>query len=360
MPLSNVIVTNFSQSGILPEHTTGSNEHNNTMPRSGLITLTPSSSTDNPSGGSPGYWGLCTSNLTISGAPGWDSGKWTTSLENTTPWCDSSNPLINTDYDPGGLPEGQSIFYSGDRLIGYDFWQYNLLQENGEVYTPTAGFGNAWTHYRWWSHTLQQVEYSYQPWYDEFVAKWPEQVKSVVAVNSMPMNPDLTAQQGNKVFVVIVLKDNVEGMSVINLNNQTLRIDIDGAPDFIEFSTNGMPTDGWSTGTPEQDADVDVTGQAWYNNTSNSDEDAPDPTDGVDADQSSGGVDSVVEETVDLSFGDSEEDEAWGNSGLSTSEIAFNNSNVSSYNGLANSAADYNDIDYNAEGCDYCDDDGNY
>ena len=52
----------------------------------------------------------------------------------------------------------------------------------------------------------------------------------LLKIEDNKITPMMLAQQGNKVFVVVVLKPYVEGMEIINLNSQVLRVDLDGEP----------------------------------------------------------------------------------------------------------------------------------
>ena len=120
MPLLNVTVKNFKQTGILPtdstslqqDQTTGaSSPAYTTLAKSALITLTPNAADAPNDAGGEGYWTIGTNNITIGGITGQASGYWLWygpeigSGETGSQggyWCHSSNKLKDSEYDPGG------------------------------------------------------------------------------------------------------------------------------------------------------------------------------------------------------------------------------------------------------------------
>ena len=363
MPLSNIYITNFRHNNFLnTDSTTGTIlstgaeiPETHTFPKSALIVMNASVSTENPVVGSEGYWGFGTNNLKISGYGGQTSWKWITHTTATTStatgipffFTHSSNHLKDTEYDPGGGAGYVSLIANnGDLRIGYDFWQYNLLQENGESYEPTSGQPH--TYYKYWLHP-DSVTNSVNADYPEYAENWNPLVKKVVAVNSMPLNSMMKAQQGNTVFVVVIFQEGLVGQDFIDAGME-IRVDLDGNPDFTEFEelTVNQFTGDWQTESSGEGAPIDTQSGGGTTVTTNtgSDNQQLNP-DGLDADDqlsSPSGI-SSEDQSITISVSDSEVEEEWGNSGLTTSQIDAGSSNISSYDGLAASTPDSVDED---------------
>ncbi len=351
MPLSNIAIINFRHNDFLVTDTTVGNQvwngsnyteipDTNTFPKSALITMIPSTSTENPVAGSEGYWGFGTNNLTISGFGGQSTWKWLTHTSaNGIPYFLGNNfrRLKNTEYDPaGGAGYSTLINSNTDLRIGYDFWKYNLLQENGESYEPTSGQPN--TYYKYWLHpdlNQQNVNVTHP----EYAENWHPLVKEVVAVNSMPLNSMNKAQQGNKVFVVVIFQDNLTGQDFVDAGME-IRVDLDGNPDFTEFiedEENQFPSDWQMEAVGDEAEDTETSsGQTTTSNTS-SDNTQTEIVDGIDADDSSLTTGSALSEDqqLNISVSDSETDESWGNDGLTESQIDAGASNTSGYDTMA-------------------------
>tara|TARA_Y100001963_G_scaffold154703_1_gene244085 strand:+ start:1335 stop:2654 length:1320 start_codon:yes stop_codon:yes gene_type:complete len=275
MPLTNVYIKNFKlDSFIVTDETSLQTYHelwqqgdpsgiagnvnpagqSNTLPRSVLITLNASSlSADNPNGGGEGYWSFGTKDLKIGDCTTWginnpdcvensegiESGKWLFYVNYTDPvgayYTHPACPLKNMEFDPGG---GCHVSYwssSGHyptsvTKIGHDFWKSKLQGEYmGEPYEPTIG--EPVTYYRHWSE-------NHNPIVSGFL--WDDVVKHVTAVNSMPLNADGTAQQGNKVYCIVTLKYGVTGQDIVDLGG-VVRVNFNGSPTFV--STEDPNTD---------------------------------------------------------------------------------------------------------------------
>ena len=368
MPLSNIIIKNFRLNDFLVTDSTVGNQvwggssyievaDTNTFPKSALITISASSSTENPIAGSEGYWGFGTNNLLISGYGGETS--WKLLVNQTSSATNSygqpyhigatTRQLKDTEYDPAGGGNYATMVASSipfDARIGYDFWQYNLLQENGESYEPTAGQPN--TYYKYWLHP-DSVTNSINASYPEYAENWNPLVKKIVAVNSMPLNAMSKAQQGNKVFVIVVFQDDLTGQDFVDAGME-IRVDLDGNPDFTEFvedEINQFPND-WQMEDVEDEAeDTDISnGQTTTTNTLNDNFWAA-LIEGIDPDDFSFAADNEVSEDQELniSVSDSEVEELWGNDGLTESEIDAGSNNVSGYDALAAESADSVDED---------------
>tara|TARA_Y100001973_G_scaffold106368_1_gene183826 strand:+ start:2052 stop:3287 length:1236 start_codon:yes stop_codon:yes gene_type:complete len=286
MPLLNVTVTNFKQENITPNDTTSLVQvvpyegapfttgvtDSNTLPRACLITLTPSAISENPISGAEGYFSIGTNDITISGLDGTTSGQWLTygnpynndaiTSNQDAYWTTPGMKLQFTEYDPGGggslnnftsssptlsLESGQweLIDQVYDYKIGHDFWKANLEGTwLGEPYHPRPG--QPATYYKYFlpptsdNETLAGIlEYDI----DAF-ENWDDKVQHIVAVNSMPLNADGTAPQGNRVFLIIVLKENITGSDLM-IQNSTISIDIDGSPTFVDFENDIYDPDDW-------------------------------------------------------------------------------------------------------------------
>ena len=348
MPLNNINIKNFRLSNYLASDTARSrtyhevylagepggivNNHNtkarsNTLPNAGLIRLQPSGSTDNPSGGLSGYWSFGTHDITLGDCEGFstsncnseingnDSGKWFSYADYSEPpgayWSHTQNKLKFTDYDPGmGLhpmlwgntnPDGYSDSVMG---IGHDFWKQKLQGEYlGEPYEPTSG--QPMTYYRYWEiDTVQNATNS-------FVAD--DVVQRVVCVNSMPLNADNTAQQGNIVYCIACLHRGSSFTSVSGENGVT-GADIEALGGIVTVNFNGEPTFivteesvvvDTSTSTWNDDSIVDYDDEPSDWSVSN-DESEPDTFDAVDEGGGlDGGVSGVVADGVfELEFVD--------------------------------------------------------
>jgi len=377
MPLLNVTVKNFKQENITAEFTTSTSDNywgaashlnQNSLARSGLITLTPSSSSENPTSGAEGYWSFGTNNLTISGNPGATQGAWLTygnpynntmaplSVREDAYWTTGNNPLLGTEYDPGGGGDAVANFNSSSPTaslvpgvgwvtidqtynykIGHDFWKYNL-QGNflGENYEPTPG--EPLTYYKVWTAQETMDSYSNYSWHDQYSSKWNVGiVDKVVAVNSMPLisgagnywgaseNLNQQAQQGNRIFVIVILKTGITGQNIVDLG-ETISIDLDGTPVFIDFEDPTPPQ------TDQED---------WFdvNNSGGGDDYAwGSASDGGDADEDSGSGSIEVGE-LDITFSSSEDENdsnGWGNAGLTEDQYLGDEvNNTTSYNDLA-------------------------
>ena len=353
MPLSNIAIINFQLPSFLANDSTVGNQvwtssnyvevaDTNTFPKSALIVTAASTSTENPVAGSEGYWGFGTNNLTISGYEGQGSWKWlthTTSLGEPYFFTNPSCQLKNTEYDPGGGAGYSTLVNSNtDLRIGYDFWQYNLLQENGESYEPTSGQPS--TYYKYWLHPdLNQQNVVGSGLYPEYAENWNPLVKKIVAVNSMPLNSMMKAQQGNKIFVIVIFKDNLFGQDFIDAGNE-IRVDLDGNPDFTEFVENeeNQFTEEWQTeAIGDETEDTETGGGTTTTGNVSSDTTQTEVVDGIDADDSSSVVNNSTSEDqqLNVSVSDSEEDESWGNDGLTESEIDAGANNTSGYDTIA-------------------------
>ena len=295
----------------------------NTLPNAGLIRLAPSGSTDNPSGGLSGYWSFGTHDITLgdcdsfstsscnSAINGGDSGYWFSYADYSEPpgayWTSTMNKLKGTDYDPGmGLhsaywgtsnPDGYSDTQMG---IGHDFWKQKLQGEYlGEPYEPTLG--QPMTYYRYWD--IDNV----QSHTNSFVAD--DVVQRVVCVNSMPLNADNTAQQGNIVYCVACLHRGSSFTSVSGEDGVT-GADIDALGGIVTVNFNGEPT----FIVTEESVVVDSSSDTWnddsiidYNDeppdwSVSNDEPESDPFDDISPDE---GVDGVVADgDFDIEFVD--------------------------------------------------------
>ena len=384
MPLLNVTVKNFKQTGILPtdstslqqDQTTGaSSPAYTTLAKSALITLTPNAADAPNDAGGEGYWTIGTNNITIGGITGQASGYWLWygpeigSGETGSQggyWCHSSNKLKDTEYDPGGGASGGFGNFNGQYChwvggtftcvdssysykIGHDFWKYHLKGvSGGEPYEPTHGLSQ--TYYRHWnreelqdiydsatSAMLESTDYTTAgvPYgvLEQALDNWSPHIHSIVAVNSMPLlgtnASNFKAQQGNKVFIIVILNDGVTGQDIIDAGG-VLTVDIDGGPEFIEFDIPVPENDDWDI----DDLDIGTTSE-WFEQT-NDDSTNIDFEDGDDADEI---IDdgNFVNEIIDLSldgYDDGEADadltvdtsgdengDGWGDAGLTDDAI---------------------------------------
>ena len=137
------------------------------------------------------------------------------------------------------------------------------------------------------------------------------------------------AQQGNKVFIIVILNDGVTGQDIIDAGG-VLTVDIDGGPEFIEFDIPVPENDDWDI----DDLDIGTTSE-WFEQT-NDDSTNIDFEDGDDADEI---IDdgNFVNEIIDLSldgYDDGEADadltvdtsgdengDGWGDAGLTDDAI---------------------------------------
>lgn len=358
MPLDNINIKNFKLDNYIATDTARlrtyhevyadgepggiNNNHNskpgsNKLPNAGLIRLAPSGSTDNPSGGLSGYWSFGTHDITLGDCDGFstsgcnsainggDSGYWFSYADYSEPpgayWTSTMNKLHKTDYDPGmGLhsaywgtsnPDGYSDTQMG---IGHDFWKQKLQGEYlGEPYEPTSG--QPMTYYRYWDiDTVQSHTNS-------FVAD--DVVKRVVCVNSMPLNADNTAQQGNIVYCIACLHKGAPYVSVSGESGVT-GADIEALGGIVTVNFNGSPTF-----IVTEEAEVIDVSDDWnddsiidYNDeppdwTVSNDEPESDPFDDIDIDEGADGV--VMDGDFDVEFvddgmGDEEIDDYLGDS----------------------------------------------
>ena len=206
------------------------------------------------------------------------------------------NKLKGTDYDPGmGLhsalwgssnPDGYSNTQMG---IGHDFWKQKLQGEYmGEPYEPTSG--QPMTYYRFWE--IDNV----QSHTNSFVAD--DVVKRVVCVNSMPLNADNTAQQGNIVYCVACLhagssftsvsgEDGVTGADIDALGG-IVTVNFNGEPTFIVTEESVVVDSGSDTWNDDSIIDYSDEPPDW---TVSNDEPESDPFDDISPDE---GVDGVV------------------------------------------------------------------
>ena len=305
MPLLNVIVKNFHQGGISANSSTDPQQeltgwgnslqwvdipNSNTLAKAGMITLEPSSISENPSGAA-GYYTIGTNDITISGHPGTAIGHWLTYEPYTSDnygayWTTPGTPLQLTEYDPGG--GGSVNNYNShpnntvnpnqtyNHAIGHDFWKWALNGSYlGEPYEPTHG--QPMTYYKYWNSppTGSYVTLIAQGWDADAVGKWNENVDKVVAVNSMPLNADGTAQQGNKVFLIVILNNGISGSDLLGWDPPgKISVDIDGSPVFIEFendSNSNNNNNDWEDDDPGIIDDVNFTVSGTDNNNDNED-----------------------------------------------------------------------------------------
>jgi len=301
MALINLTVTNFQQPNITSGMSTSLSEVNgtpvadsNTLARSCLITLSPSTSQVNPTGGNDGWWGFSTRDLNITGVQesNWVPGgsTWSGWLNYSNPYSGAINPipatqldayqttpgmpLQFTEYDPGG---GGTIYYPGnftssypvtmqygdewvtvdqtyDYRIGHDLWRYALegtmmTNDLGTVpYEPRTE--NPGSYYKVWFDAQNDTAnggLNPEMWdnalYANYIANWNPFVDRVVAVNSKMMIPNgfdgnnvmqWKPAQGNKVYVIVVLKDGITGQQIIE-SGGFISIDLGGEPEFYEF-----------------------------------------------------------------------------------------------------------------------------
>tara|TARA_B100000902_G_C27216469_1_gene867251 strand:+ start:32 stop:1207 length:1176 start_codon:yes stop_codon:yes gene_type:complete len=291
MPLEFVKVTNFRTEsinlGLSPSQSGGTTNlsyqdgtftyapQSNTIPRALLMILEPSDVGFNTSG-AEGYWTLGTHDITISGNPGTAMGRWVVNPTYGSSYSHSQNPLKNFEYDPAvGL--------------GAQFWNFNLSGSwLGEAYVPTHG--QPATYYKRWLGTSVINGSGYQAdmaslgmgnFYDACASpnenpsgilpytsptdgstctsnkdaweRWHPLVDHVTAVNSMPLNPDNTAQQGNKVFAIVTLKSNITGADIEEISESVeniITVDFDGSPTFVSTEVeSGTNTGNDSTST---------------------------------------------------------------------------------------------------------------
>ena len=379
MPLINVKVKNFKQQNIQPTFSTTGTEgvaNSNTLAKACLITL---EATDLVGGdnNTNGYYTIGTNNITISGNPGQNRSDWLTYVNPyvgnpdapsdayyTTPGM----PLQFTEFAPGGGGNSTTNFNSSgsflsitgpnqqtyvnqtyDHLIGHDFWRYHLTGGAfGESYEPTNG--DPATYYKVWTKTMTTSDYANETWYSDYVDNWAQPstlVNKIVAVNAMPLNPtgfgddniaDYVAQQGNKVFIIVILEEGVTGQDIINAG-QSISIDIDGQAVFVEFTDTNPGNDTWGGD------DVD-------DNLGNSDNDVPntgvtpvDSGDGFDLEDLLEGLQTTVNININLNVDNSGDDTStgtvWGDEGLTMDQVTIisdeitNITNTTNYNTFA-------------------------
>ena len=301
MALINLNIKNFQQPNITNDMSTSLSAFNgapvddsNTLARSCLITLQPSTSQVNPSGGNDGWWGFSNRDLSISGVDANSSmgvGGFTGWLSYNNPYSGSINPIPTgqqdayattpgmplqfTEYDPGG---GGTMYYPGNFTssypvtmqygnewvtvdqtynyrIGHDFWKYAL---DGTMYDAglqmtvpyEPRFGSPGSHYKVWfnaQNTAANGGVASNLWtgnpFNNYIANWSPFVDRVVAVNSKMMIPNgydsnnvvqWKPAQGNKVYVIVVLKDDVTGQDIIE-SGGFISVDLGGEPQFYEF-----------------------------------------------------------------------------------------------------------------------------
>tara|TARA_Y100001973_G_C5204164_1_gene340196 strand:- start:1802 stop:2983 length:1182 start_codon:yes stop_codon:yes gene_type:complete len=387
MPLLNVTVKNFKQYNIEATDTTtysqplttgGPAPESNSLPRSGLITLTANSADPPNDAGGEGFWSIGAHDINIGGMTGSTSGYWLTygpeigsGLTGALGgyWTHASNKLKDTEYDPGGGAQAAHNYFNGDycvfvgqsgtytcyestynHKIGHDFWKYHLQgTTNGEAYEPTHGLSQ--TYYKYWDRADLVQQYwdldcinpdtVYQNSCDTInanLAEWSVHIKRIVAVNSMPLigpnTSQFKAQEGNKVFVIVVLEDGVTGQDIMDLNG-TLSVNINGGPQFFEYDIPSPPIDDWDTSD-----DTIGTSTEWYDEYQDGDTiiDTPDGDDPDDIIEGDGSVDEIVEVDLEAAEDENEGDEygdAWGSAGLT--EAAVDEEEV-------NNTTDYDDL----------------
>ena len=360
----------------------------NTLPKSALITMEAAGGTENPNGGALGYWSFCTKNLKISGFMGESSNKWLKRTSDPlygwpdndrAYWTNTSCRLKDTEFDPGGgggaltingSPGGYNGFsYDGvnpgtpvsfDYRIGHDFWKANLEYEPGRGVNTSYFKGGV----RYWKNPDNYGSANYgssggctaggncygDPTgnYADFTiagyeSEWPSIVKEVVAVDSKPRvygygvnsgqfedtgtyTSQIIGQQNNKVFIVVIFKDDVTGQDILDAE-QEIVVNFDGEPVFVQW--DGIP--------PVPDGE----NSAVYN--VSSDSDIQSYPDGGNADEV--GVNGSEQQSFELSIGEEEENN--GEAGLLLNEINSGSNNQSAYDALAAAGVDSPDVDYN-------------
>lgn len=268
MPLTSIKVTNFKLEGITEDMGTfgeptssswsASIPDTNTLPRACMIKLEVDPDAPPPDGETVGYWAIGTRDITISGCEGFDYGSWLTYNEVTYDepvlYAPYSNPIRVTEFNPAGLPYGTgtpNATLDIERRIGYHFWQNALGSwPNGDGYIPSVG--DEQTYYRQWVD--YQVENSVYDGCDSDCADlWHDQVQKVVAVNSMPLDSNFVGQQGNVIYVIVVIHPEVYGigaglygedLETNVINWATMNIDLDGGPVWANQEHSSMPVFG--------------------------------------------------------------------------------------------------------------------